>query len=104
MARSCVNPLPRGGALVTLTLALPKLDSVTCCVMGSDPTGILPKSMIVGFREARGVGGSAPKIEMGLPLPGGLLVISTEVPAEPPPHPAVSRLSERRIAQSPRAA
>ena len=98
-----VKLLPIAAILVMFRVSLPVLVRVAGWELVL-PTTTSPKLIPAGFRVARGEGGLPPKIVIGLPLPDGLLVTSTDVPAEPPPHPAVSRLSERRIAQSPRAA
>jgi hypothetical protein len=98
-----VKPLPIATILVMFRVALPVLVRAAGWELVL-PTTTSPKLIPAGFRVARGDGGLAPKTATALPLPDGLLVSSTEEPAGPPPHPAVSRLSDRRITQSPRAA
>lgn len=98
-----VKPLPIATILVMFRVALPVLVRVAGWELVL-PTTTSPKLIPAGFRVARGDGGSAPITAIGLPLPDGLTVNCVGGPVGPPPHPAVSRLSDRRITQSPRAA
>ena len=98
-----VKLLPLAVIVVMFRVALPVLVSVIGWVLVL-PTATSPKLIPVGFRVARGDGGPPPITATGLPLPDALLVTCVEEPVGPPPHPTVSRPSDRRIRQRARAA